>query len=407
MKDITPAGYDEWLDRLEQAARTYNDVRWRIADLLIEGETRYGEMYADAASRIGLSPDTLKQYVWVARKFPENRRRDTVYLTFSHYQEASRFDDTGLQERALDLAEGQMWSSREMRTHVSGVIKQAKESLGAKTIDVAASGKTGDGDGAVFDATGAARGLGAAGAEDIDYEDGSVAARFLTALRIINAGDGEQMARDLEFERFGNFELLDAAADRLRLIRKYLLRCTPDHRAAPILPVPEGGGQGKHGCDEAPGAAPVNAGLSNGQSQQAAPGQDDAGNEPGPSGPVSATVSQSARSSHEQASLSADNEAGEDPPPGTSPASPPAGHAHGDDTQPVAGADGGAEGVPSHHPDPSAPDHSRSAARHDAADRRGEGQPSCDSPSPTLSGDDPGPIPAFLDRRRGLDGGAA
>jgi len=66
-----PAGmtYEEW----EEAGRTLQTIQgavnWWIGDWLNEGETRYGEKYAQAIEKTGKSYETLKQCKWVSKQY--------------------------------------------------------------------------------------------------------------------------------------------------------------------------------------------------------------------------------------------------------------------------------------------------------------------------------------------------
>ncbi|MEU8803872.1 hypothetical protein [Spirillospora sp. NPDC048819] len=56
---------------------------------------------------------TLRNYAWIARRFPVSRRRDT--LTLQHHAEVAALSDHE-QERWLDRAEQEQWPVLRLRT---------------------------------------------------------------------------------------------------------------------------------------------------------------------------------------------------------------------------------------------------------------------------------------------------
>lgn len=59
-----------------------------IGDWLLYGEHTYGEKYAQAASLLGYSPQTLANYASVAKRIPPSRRRPES-VTFSIHAEVA------------------------------------------------------------------------------------------------------------------------------------------------------------------------------------------------------------------------------------------------------------------------------------------------------------------------------
>lgn len=58
-----------------------------IGDWLLYGEHTYGEKYAQAADRVGLSEQTLANYASIAKRIPPSRRRPLV--SFSKHAEVA------------------------------------------------------------------------------------------------------------------------------------------------------------------------------------------------------------------------------------------------------------------------------------------------------------------------------
>jgi len=67
------------LGRIERASP------WWIGDVLVQGERRLGETYAQAAEALGLTPKTLANRASVARALPSHLRREGV--SFEHHAE--------------------------------------------------------------------------------------------------------------------------------------------------------------------------------------------------------------------------------------------------------------------------------------------------------------------------------
>lgn len=84
--------YDQWeaVGRtLQQVGRSLN---WWIGDWLNEGETRYGEMYAQALEITGLSVETLTKYKATSARIPPEMRRTDLSWT-SHFSVAYTRED--------------------------------------------------------------------------------------------------------------------------------------------------------------------------------------------------------------------------------------------------------------------------------------------------------------------------
>jgi hypothetical protein len=89
-----------------------DSTAWWIGDWLVFGEERYSDRYKRALSDTGLDYQTLKNYAWVARKFPVSRRRDR--LSFQHHAEVAGLADHE-QEIWLNRAEQARWSRNNLR----------------------------------------------------------------------------------------------------------------------------------------------------------------------------------------------------------------------------------------------------------------------------------------------------
>jgi hypothetical protein len=88
---------------------------WWIADWLVYGESTFHDRYQEAIKRTSLSYQTLRNYTWVARRFPLPRRRQGV--SFSHHLEVVALDQPE-QDYWLRKAEDLGWSRNKLRGEV-------------------------------------------------------------------------------------------------------------------------------------------------------------------------------------------------------------------------------------------------------------------------------------------------
>lgn len=87
--EITPVYYrpaammnmDEWLSKVELAKTLERGINWWLGDLLVFGQDKFGEAYAQAYEG---SEDHLLTMASVSRRFPPERRWAT--LSWSHHQ---------------------------------------------------------------------------------------------------------------------------------------------------------------------------------------------------------------------------------------------------------------------------------------------------------------------------------
>ncbi|MEV8320778.1 LmbU family transcriptional regulator [Streptomyces sp. NPDC059900] len=116
-----------------------NSSAWWLGDWLLYGESAYGwRRYKEAIERTGLDYQTLRNYAWVARRFEQQRRRDS--LSFAHHAEVTRLSPPE-QDYWLRKAEQQKWSRNELRRAVRAslaVQSETADSDQAAQVDQAA-----------------------------------------------------------------------------------------------------------------------------------------------------------------------------------------------------------------------------------------------------------------------------
>lgn len=90
-------------------------ITWWIAEWIRYGERNYGEMYTQAVEVTGLTAGTCKNYVSIAHRVPEERRRHE--LKFGHHAEVAALEPAE-QTRWLDKAIEKGWKRDELRDEI-------------------------------------------------------------------------------------------------------------------------------------------------------------------------------------------------------------------------------------------------------------------------------------------------
>ncbi|MFE6578942.1 LmbU family transcriptional regulator [Streptomyces rochei] len=104
--------FENWELAGRQLSGLVNSTSWWLGDWLVYGKDHYSDRYERGVRAAGLQYQTLRNYAWVSRRFPMDRRRAS--LSFQHHAElASRPVEE--QERWLDQAEQQGWSTKQLR----------------------------------------------------------------------------------------------------------------------------------------------------------------------------------------------------------------------------------------------------------------------------------------------------
>lgn len=115
-----PAGlsFEDWARAGRQLSGIVDSSAWWLGDWLVFGKTHYADCYQLAVQRAGLRYQTLRNYAWVARRFPVSRRR--AALTFQHHAEIASLP-VEEQNRLLDQAERELWTTKQLRLAIRKV----------------------------------------------------------------------------------------------------------------------------------------------------------------------------------------------------------------------------------------------------------------------------------------------
>ena len=105
--------FEEWDTLMQHLLSMEQSVQWWLGDMLLYGEAAYGEKYAQAATLSGRSINTLANWVYISKAFPQNRRRESV--RWSCYRELAPIRDEQEQDGWLDAVEDGGWTREELR----------------------------------------------------------------------------------------------------------------------------------------------------------------------------------------------------------------------------------------------------------------------------------------------------
>ncbi|MEU0009340.1 LmbU family transcriptional regulator [Streptomyces sp. NPDC006314] len=106
---------DEWCRIGDRILSISDSSAWWIGDWLVFGQQQYRDRYQRAMRETMLDYQTLRNYAWIARKFPHTRRREK--LTFQHHMEVAGLPEDQ-QDHWLDFAERFKWSRNELRRQI-------------------------------------------------------------------------------------------------------------------------------------------------------------------------------------------------------------------------------------------------------------------------------------------------
>ncbi|MBV6697757.1 LmbU family transcriptional regulator [Kitasatospora aureofaciens] len=106
---------DAWLRIGRNLTATADSAAWWLGDWLVYGQDRYPERYRRAIDETALDYQTLRNYAWIARKFPPERRR--TGLSMQHHAEVAALPPV-FQDLWLDRAEQGGWSRNELRRRI-------------------------------------------------------------------------------------------------------------------------------------------------------------------------------------------------------------------------------------------------------------------------------------------------
>lgn len=108
-------GYEDWASVGEQLSGVVDSSCWWLGDWLVYGKRHYSDRYQQAIRMAGLRYQTLRNYAWVARRFPHNVRRSG--LSFQHHAEVASLA-IDARDWLLNQAELLSWTTKQLRHQV-------------------------------------------------------------------------------------------------------------------------------------------------------------------------------------------------------------------------------------------------------------------------------------------------
>lgn len=104
--------FEMWERAGRRLAEVMNSSAWCIGDWVEHGERKFTGRYRRVVEQVGLEYQTVRNYAWVARCFPIERRR--LALSFQHHAEVASLPSEE-QDVWLDRAERLGWSRNALR----------------------------------------------------------------------------------------------------------------------------------------------------------------------------------------------------------------------------------------------------------------------------------------------------
>src|SRR6266496_2626132 len=114
-------GFGMWLRIGRQLEAVASSSAWCLGDWLSYGRAAYAGRYRDAVEQTSLDYQTLRNYAWVAGRFPLSRRRDT--LSFGHHAEVAALPEPE-QDFWLRKAGDLGWSRNHLRREVRASLRE-------------------------------------------------------------------------------------------------------------------------------------------------------------------------------------------------------------------------------------------------------------------------------------------
>ncbi|OLZ72989.1 hypothetical protein AV521_08025 [Streptomyces sp. IMTB 2501] len=107
--------FEKWVAIGKLLSTSQSSMAWCLGDWLVHGESAYAGRYREIVELYSFNYQTLRNYAWVARRFPLSRRRDK--LSFGHHAEVASCPEAE-RDYWLRRAEEHGWSRNRLRCEV-------------------------------------------------------------------------------------------------------------------------------------------------------------------------------------------------------------------------------------------------------------------------------------------------
>jgi len=122
--------FEAWCDVGARVGALSDASAWWIGDWLVYGVKTFPDRYRTAIEATGFGYQTLRNYAWVAGRFPPRRRRPG--LSFGHHAEVAALDELD-QETWLMRSALNSWTRAELRRQLRAARLAPDAELSAST----------------------------------------------------------------------------------------------------------------------------------------------------------------------------------------------------------------------------------------------------------------------------------
>lgn len=122
--------FETWRDVGARVGSLHDASAWWIGDWLAYGVKNFPDRYRTAIEVTGFEYQTLRNYAWVAGRFPPRRRR--AGLSFGHHAEVAALDEAD-QETWLMRSASNAWARAELRRRLRAARFAPDAELSSKT----------------------------------------------------------------------------------------------------------------------------------------------------------------------------------------------------------------------------------------------------------------------------------
>lgn len=113
--------FDEWAEAMHVLAVMERGLAFLIGDMILFGESAYGELAAQIIDARHWQPSTVNVYVWMAKQIPPENRMLDRGLSVAHHLAVSRLPPSEQRvwlRRAIGNGEAEPWSINRLKAAI-------------------------------------------------------------------------------------------------------------------------------------------------------------------------------------------------------------------------------------------------------------------------------------------------